>query len=62
MSDIKSVNGYLIKEVTPGAWWVLDAAQAQVAGAFASETSAMEVAAVLQDQPDAPARKRKNKI
>ena len=58
MSDVKKVNGYLIKEIQPGEWWILGNTEEQVAGAFATEAAAIEVAAVLQDLPPSPVRKR----
>ncbi len=57
MSDVKSVNGYLIKQLQDGQWWVSDASGEAIAGPFASQSAAMEVAAVLQDQPKAAARR-----
>ena len=60
MSDVKKVNGYLIKQLQTDAWWVLDSTDEPIAGPFGSEAAAIEVASVLQDQPSAPVRKRKN--
>ncbi|WP_397453536.1 hypothetical protein [Pseudomonas sp. NA-150] len=58
MSEAKSVNGYLISKLKDGQWWLSDASGEAVAGPFASEAAATDVAAVLQDQPKAPARRR----
>jgi len=58
MSEAKNVNGYLIKKLQDGQWWVSDASGEAIAGPFASENAAVEVAAVLQDQPKAPVRRR----
>lgn len=62
MSDVKKVNGYLIKQLQTDAWWVLESTDEPIAGPFGSEAAAIEieVANVLQDQPSAPVRKRKN--
>ncbi len=57
MSEVKSVNGYLINKLQDGQWWVSDALGEAIAGPFASESAAIEVAAVLQDQPKAPRRR-----
>jgi hypothetical protein len=57
MSEPKSINGYLINKLQDGQWWVSDASGEAIAGPFASEGSAIEVAAVLQDQPKAHARR-----
>lgn len=56
-----SINGYLIKNVSPNQWWITDSADEQVAGPFESEQAAVEVASVLQDQPAPAARRRNNK-
>lgn len=57
MSEVKSVNGYLIKKLEDKQWWVTDADGEAIAGPFATESSAIEVAAVLQDQPKAARRR-----
>ncbi|MES2869739.1 MAG: hypothetical protein V4749_09240 [Pseudomonadota bacterium] len=61
MSDVNSVNGYTIKQVASGEWWMLDLAGEQVAGPFATEQAAIEIASVFQDQPAPPARRRNKK-
>lgn len=61
MSATKSVNGYLINKASDGQWWVAGASGENIAGPFASEALATEVAAVLQDQPPPPARRRNAK-
>ncbi|WP_297840228.1 hypothetical protein [Pseudomonas sp.] len=58
MSEAKSVNGYLINKLKDGLWWVSDASAEAIAGPFTTEAAAIEVAAVLQDQPKAHARRR----
>lgn len=58
MSDVKNVNGYLINKLQDGQWWVSDAGGEAIAGPFSSEAAAIEVAAVLQDQPKAHSRRR----
>jgi hypothetical protein len=58
MSATNSVNGYLISKLKDGQWWLSDASGEAIAGPFTSEASTIEVAAVLQDQPKAPARRR----
>jgi hypothetical protein len=60
MSEVKSVNGYQIKKLQDGQWWACAGDGEAVAGPFASESAAIEVAAVLQDQPKA-ARRRPGK-
>lgn len=60
MSATKSVNGYLIKSAPDGAWWVTSAADESIAGPFALEQQAIDVAMVLQDQPAPAARRRRN--
>lgn len=57
MSDVKSVNGYLIKKLGDGQWWVTATDGEAIAGPFASESAAIEVAAVFQDQPKAARRR-----
>ncbi|WP_426139361.1 hypothetical protein [Pseudomonas sp. DWP3-1-2] len=57
MSDVKSVNGYLIKKLNDGQWWVTATDGEAIAGPFATEAAAVEVAAVLQDQPKAARRR-----
>jgi len=61
MSDVKSVNGYLIKKLEDGQWWVTAADGESIAGPFAIESAAIEVAAVLQDQPKAARRRSSTK-
>ncbi len=51
MSEVKSVNGYLIKKLSDGQWWLVGHDQEAVAGPFASEASAIEVASVFEDTP-----------
>jgi len=58
MSEAKSVIGYLIYILIDGLWWVSDASGEAIAGPFTTETAAIEVAAVLQDQPKAHSRRR----
>jgi hypothetical protein len=60
MADVKTVNGYLINKLQDGQWWVCASNAEAIAGPFASESAAVEVAAVLQDQPKA-ARRRSEK-
>jgi hypothetical protein len=60
MSEIKSVNGYQIKKLQDGQWWVCGVDDEAVAGPFTSENSAIEVAAVFQDTP-APRRRTDKK-
>jgi|GEM_PF-434070 len=57
MSQEKSVNGYLIKKLQDGQWWACAADGEAIAGPFATEAAAIEVAAVLQDQPKAARRR-----
>lgn len=57
MSQAKTVNGYLIKKLPDDQWWVCATEAEAVAGPFASESAAIEVAAVLQDQPKAARRR-----
>lgn len=61
MSTVNSVNGYTIQQNDSGEWWMLDGANEQVAGPFASEQAAIEIASVFQDQPAPPARRRAKK-
>ena len=61
MSAANSVNGYLIKQIQSGAWWITDSSEENVAGPFSSEQDAIAVASVLQDQPTAPARRGNKK-
>ena len=58
MSATISVNGFEIKLIESGEWCVFDASGENVAGPFASQQMAAEVAAVFQDQPAPPARRR----
>ncbi|MGV8917683.1 MAG: hypothetical protein ACOH2R_07770 [Pseudomonas sp.] len=58
MSEPKNVNGYVVSKLQDGQWWLSDASGEAIAGPFASEAAAIEVAAVLQDQPKAAARRR----
>ncbi|MET0126496.1 MAG: hypothetical protein ABW209_13415, partial [Pseudomonas caspiana] len=57
MSQVKNVNGYLIKKLQDGQWWACSAEGEAIAGPFISEEAAIEVAAVLQDQPKAARRR-----
>jgi hypothetical protein len=61
MSATNSINGYLIKNVSPNEWWISDSSEEKVAGPFESEQAAIEVASVLQDQPTPAARRRNSK-
>lgn len=61
MSQEKNVNGYLIKKLQDSQWWACSADGEAIAGPFASEEAAVEVAAVLQDQPKAARRRPSNK-
>jgi hypothetical protein len=56
MAEVKSVNGYLIKKLQDGQWWLVGLDAEAVAGPCPSEASAIEVAAVFEDTP-APRRK-----
>jgi hypothetical protein len=56
MPDVKTVNGYQIKKLQDGKWWLVGHDQEAVAGPFESESSAVEVAAVFEDTP-APRRR-----
>lgn len=53
MSEVKNVNGYLIKKLQDGQWWLVGHDEEAVAGPFPSESTAIEVAAVFQDTPTA---------
>ncbi len=53
----KTVNGYLINQASDGSWWVCTVSEEQIAGPFATEKQAAEVAEVLQDQPPPPRRR-----
>ncbi|MDO9321987.1 MAG: hypothetical protein Q7U01_10180 [Pseudomonas sp.] len=57
MSSEHSVNGNIVSQIK-GEWWVCREKGEQIAGPFTSETLAREVAAVLQDQPAPPPRRR----
>lgn len=57
MSIEHSVNGYIVVQIKDE-WWVCREKGEQIAGPFASQTLAREVAAVLQDQPAPPPRRR----
>ncbi|MCD5980186.1 hypothetical protein [Pseudomonas quasicaspiana] len=61
MSSVKNINGYLIKKLQDGQWWACSAEDEAIAGPFGSEEAAVEVAAVLQDQPKAARRRPGNK-
>lgn len=58
MSAEKVVNGYAIKELSAGNWWLLSSSGEQVAGPFPSEKLAAEVAAVFEDTPPPPPSRR----
>ncbi|MCB2254402.1 hypothetical protein KTQ74_21020 [Pseudomonas chlororaphis] len=49
MSATKSVNGYQIKKLQDGQWWLVSAQGESVAGPFPSEAMAVEVASVFED-------------
>ncbi|MES2819891.1 MAG: hypothetical protein V4812_13000 [Pseudomonadota bacterium] len=53
----KSVNGYSIQAKTSGDWWICTEQGEDIAGPFSTQEQACEVAAVLQDQRPAPARR-----
>ncbi len=57
MSAEKTVNGYVIKQIGAGNWWVCSAAGEQVAGPMPTEKMACEVAEVFQDTPASPRRR-----
>lgn len=59
MSATQNINGFMIKNVSQGEWWIIDASDTRVAGPFPSELMAIEVASVFVDQP-APAVRRRN--
>ena len=61
MYAANSVNGYLIKQIQPGVWWITDSCDENIAGPFNSEQDAVAVASVLQDQPAAPVRRGNKK-
>ncbi|SDT24709.1 hypothetical protein NLK61_00420 [Pseudomonas fuscovaginae UPB0736] len=60
MSAAKKVNGYLITQAADGQWWVAGDDGEQIAGPFATEALASEVASVFEDTP-APSAKRREK-
>lgn len=62
MSQAKNVNGYLIKKLENDQWWACSAEGEPVAGPFDTEAAAVEVAAVLQDQPKAARRRPGGKL
>ncbi|MDD1964448.1 hypothetical protein ACIPO9_26280 [Pseudomonas sp. NPDC090203] len=49
MAEVKVVNGYQIKKMQDGGWWLIGHDGEQVAGPFPSESSAVEVASVFED-------------
>ncbi|WP_314915259.1 hypothetical protein [Pseudomonas helleri] len=49
MSATKSVNGYLIKNVSSKEWWMVAPSGEHIAGPFSSEEAAIEVAEVFED-------------
>ncbi|MGO1274339.1 MAG: hypothetical protein ACTMK5_21520 [Pseudomonas helleri] len=49
MSATKSVNGYLIKNVSSKKWWMVAPSGENIAGPFSSEKAAIEVAEVFED-------------
>jgi hypothetical protein len=59
MSSEHSVNGNIVTQIK-GEWWVCREKGEQIAGPFNSQAMAREVAAVLQDQPAPPPRRRNN--
>ena len=61
MSQVKNVNGYLIKKLQDAQWWACSAEGEAVAGPFDNENAAVAVASVLQDQPKAARRRPGNK-
>ncbi|AFY19608.1 hypothetical protein [Pseudomonas sp. UW4] len=61
MSEVKSVNGFLINKVKDGQWWVASVAGENIAGPFLSETLAIEVASVLELEHPEPKRRGKDK-
>lgn len=60
MAEVKTINGYQIKKLQDGQWWLVGIGDEAVAGPFASESSAIEVAAVFEDTP-APRRRADKK-
>jgi hypothetical protein len=57
MSAEKTVNGYVIKQIGAGNWWVCASTGEQVAGPLPSEKMACEVAEVFEDTPPPPRRR-----
>lgn len=57
MSAEKTVNGYAIKEISAGKWWVVATSGEQVAGPFPTEKLACDVAEVFEDTPPPPPRR-----
>ncbi|MFK3795886.1 MULTISPECIES: hypothetical protein [unclassified Pseudomonas] len=51
MAEVKVVNGYQIKKLQDGQWWLVGHDSEAVAGPFPSESLACEVAAVFEDTP-----------
>lgn len=57
MSAEKTVNGYVIKQIGAGNWWVCASSGEHVAGPLPSEKMACEVAEVFEDTPPPPRRR-----
>ncbi|MGY2291033.1 hypothetical protein ACW9H6_14445 [Pseudomonas sp. SDO528_S397] len=58
MSDAKKVNGYLI-EKHDGQWWMVGFENERVAGPFAKESDAVDVANVFEDLAPRASQKTK---
>ncbi|MET0847845.1 MAG: hypothetical protein ABWY46_16775 [Pseudomonas sp.] len=62
MSEAKSVNGFLINQAKDGQWWIFNfGGGEEIAGPFATEALAIEVASVLQLEHPPVKRRGKDK-
>jgi len=62
MSEAKSINGFLINQEKDGQWWICNFGGGEtIAGPFATEALAIEVASVLQLEHPTVKRRGKDK-
>ncbi|MNN96218.1 hypothetical protein D3C81_2151640 [compost metagenome] len=62
MSEVKSINGFLITQEKDGQWWIDNFGGGEkIAGPFPTEKAAIEVASVLQLEHPTVKRRGKDK-
>ncbi|WP_431481204.1 hypothetical protein [Pseudomonas thivervalensis] len=55
----RNANGYSVSQGKDGQWWIINYHGEQVAGPLPTKAMAVEVAAVFQDEREAPPAKER---